>query len=76
VAEAQRIAEIPPAFYRAAEEPPPPPHDPHWREWFHGNDREPVSHLILLAIPICLAVLGVLHILLVLFVLYLSAPVG
>ncbi len=73
---AGRSIDIPPAFYRDADVPPPPPDDPHWREWYHGNDREPVSRLILLGLPICLAILGVLHILLILLILHLSAPGG
>ena len=67
-----RGADVPPAFYRDADLPPPPPDDPHWREWFHGHDREPVPRWLLYGLPAFLAVAGVLHVMIILVVLNLS----
>ena len=67
-----RGADVPPAFYRDADLPPPPPDDPHWREWFHGHDREPVPRWLLYGLPAFLAVAGVFHIMIILVVLNLS----
>src|SRR5438105_1281791 len=61
-----RGTEVPPAFYRDADVPPPPPGDPHWREWHQNNGPEPVPHLLLVGLPICMGVFGVLHIMLIL----------
>jgi len=63
-------AEVPPAFYRDAQEP--PPDDPHWREWPHGSDREPVPRFLLIGVPLFLGVFGSLHILIILLVLRLG----
>jgi hypothetical protein len=71
VAERPPIA-IPPAFYRDDDVPPPPPDDPHWREWPHNNDREPVSRLILIGLPVAIGALGVFHILAILLVMHFS----
>ncbi|MGH2344798.1 MAG: hypothetical protein ACRDG4_06200 [Chloroflexota bacterium] len=59
-------ADVPPAFYRDAQEP--PPGDPHWREWPHGGDREPVPRFLLVGVPLFLGVFGSLHILIILLV--------
>jgi hypothetical protein len=67
-----RGADVPPAFYRDADLPPPPPDDPHWREWFHGHDGEPVPRWLLYGLPAFLAVAGVVHVMIILVVLNLS----
>jgi hypothetical protein len=67
-----RGTEVPPAFYRDADVPPPPPGDPHWREWYQNNGPEPVPRLLLVGLPICMGVFGVLHIMLILIVLRVS----
>ena len=64
--------DVPPAFYRDADVPPPPPDDPHWREWPHGNDGEPVPRWLLYGLPAFLAVAGVFHVMIILVVLNLS----
>jgi hypothetical protein len=63
-------ADVPPAFYRDAEEP--PPNDPHWREWPNGGNREPVPRFLLIGLPIFLFVFGVLHILAIMLVCHLG----
>jgi hypothetical protein len=65
-------ADVPPAFYRDADLPPPPPDDPHWHEWFHGNDREPVPRWLVYGLPVFLFVAGVFHIMIILVVLNMS----
>jgi hypothetical protein len=67
-----RGVEVPPAFYCNADIPPPPPGDAHWREWYQNNGPEPVPHLLLVGVPICMGVFGVLHIMLILVVLRMS----
>jgi len=65
------VADVPPAFYRDAQEP--PPNDPHWREWPHGGGgREPVPRFLLVGLPIFLFVFGVLHILVIFLVYHLG----
>jgi hypothetical protein len=65
--------EIPPAFFGADDPPPPPPDDPHWQEWPHDGEHEPVSRFWIIGLPLVVGIVGVLHILMILVVLMYTA---